>query len=258
MCHILRMLSIMFRELKMIIFLFLGLSLKSLNAQTVTDIDGNIYNTVKIGTQTWMAENLKVTTFNDGTKISLITDGNVWAIPSTPGYCWYNNDEQSYKAAFGALYNWFTLDTSTNGGRNVCPVGWHIPDNSEWTILTGFLANNGYGYNGNLMQTAKSLAASSGWSSDLISGNIGNNQSGNNRSGFAALPGGYRDFDGAFDSIGGYGGWWSSTEYDSENAFSEVLVYSSNNIGNYEYSKLVGFSVRCVSDMLQSPVPPKP
>jgi uncharacterized protein (TIGR02145 family) len=228
--------------------LFLGSGLKMLDAQTVTDIEGNIYRTMTIGTQTWMTENLKVTTYNDGTVIPLVTDGNMWAIPSTPGYCWYNNDESGYKDAYGALYNWFALDSATTGGRNVCPAGWRVPTNLQWTILTDYLENNGYGYEKSGNDIAKSMASASGWTPDLNAGNVGNDQAGNNSSGFDALPGGFRDFDGTFDCIGGYGGWWCATQYDADNAWSGAIVYSSSNTGIYDYSKQVGYSVRCVKE----------
>lgn len=228
--------------------IFLAYSLRLINAQTVTDIDGNIYRTVTIGTQTWMAQNLKVTKYNDGTPIPLVTDGNVWATPLTPGYCWYNNDESAFRDLYGALYNWYVLDSAISEGRNVCPAGWHLPGNSEWTMLTYFLAANGYGYGNSGDDIAKSMASSSGWTEDLIPGNIGNSQSDNNSSRFDAPPSGYRDFDGTFDSIGGYCGSWSSMQYDADNAWSLVLIYCSDNTGVYEYSKQVGFSVRCLKE----------
>ena len=237
-----------YNKVKCISIIFLTISLRVLNGQTVTDIDGNIYRTVTIGTQTWMAQNLKVTKYNDGTSIPLVTDGNLWATPLTPGYCWYNNDESGFRELYGALYNWYVLDSAISGGRKVCPEGWHLPDNSEWTILTEFLEKNGYGYGNSGNDVAKSMASSTGWTADLIPGNIGNSQEENNRSGFDAPPSGYRDFDGTFDSIGGYCGWWCSMQYDADNAWSQVLIYCSDNAGIYEYSKQVGFSVRCIKD----------
>jgi uncharacterized protein (TIGR02145 family) len=195
-----------------------------------------------------MAENLRVSKYNDGTAIPLVTDGNVWATPSTSGYCWYNNEESGFRNLYGALYNWFVLDSAINGGKNVCPAGWHVPNNSQWTILTDFLVKGGYAYGKSGNDIAKSMASSSGWTEDLTPGNIGNNQAQNNSSGFDAPPSGYRDFDGTFDSVGGYCGWWSSMQYDTDNAWSLVLIYCSDSTGIYEYSKQVGFSVRCIMD----------
>lgn len=104
--------------------------------QTVTDIDGNVYNTVEIGTQQWMAENLKVTS-NEGTAIPLVTDGIGWNNLTTPGYCWYNNDNTTYGDVYGALYNWYGV----NAG-NFCPVGWHVPTDAEWTVLNDYLGGS--------------------------------------------------------------------------------------------------------------------
>ena len=104
-------------------------------SNTVVDIDGNTYDVVTIGTQTWMAENLKTTKFGDGTEIPLITGTEV---PKTPAYFWYD-DIPSNGDTYGALYNWYVLDTRVNGGKNVCPTGWHVPSDTEWTVLTDFL-----------------------------------------------------------------------------------------------------------------------
>jgi hypothetical protein len=100
----------------------------------VKDIDGNVYDTVTVGTQTWMVENLKTTRYNDGTAIPLVTKSVAWETLSTPGYCWYNNDESTYKAPYGALYNWYTVNTG-----KLCPTGWHVPGDSEWIVLIDFL-----------------------------------------------------------------------------------------------------------------------
>ena len=100
----------------------------------IADIDGNIYNTVIIGTQVWMKENLKATKLNDGTNILLETDNATWISLTDPAYCWYNNDASSYKNTYGALYNWFTVETG-----KLCPTGWHVPSDAEWFTLIDFL-----------------------------------------------------------------------------------------------------------------------
>lgn len=217
-----------------------------IDAQIVTDIEGNVYRTVTIGTQVWMAENLKSTRYNDGTAIPLVTSGNVWAIPSTPGYCWYNNDEAANIKTYGALYNWYAVDSASNGGKNVCPAGWHLPEDSLWTILNDYLTNHGFGHGGSGTNIAKSMASASGWTEAPAEGDIGYDQSTNNSSGFAAFPCGYRDFDGTFDAAGSFTGWWTDTEYDQGNAWSRVMIYSGNNLSRLENSKEVGYSVRCV------------
>ena len=121
------------------------------NPVSITDKDGNVYTSVTIGTQVWMKENLKTTKYNDGTAIPLVTDGAAWESLTTPGYCWYNNDAATYKATYGALYNRYTA----NSGK-LCPAGWHVPADSEWTTLTDYLINNGYGYGGSGSEIAKS------------------------------------------------------------------------------------------------------
>lgn len=216
------------------------------DSQTVTDIDSNVYKTVTIGTQIWMAENLKSTRYNDGTPIALITDGNAWAIPSTAAYCWYNNDEAANKKTYGALYNWYAVDSACNGGKNLCPAGWYLPSDSLWTILNDYLANHGYGYGGSGMNIAKSMASASGWTEAPAEGDIGYEQSANNRSGFTAFPCGYRDFDGTFDAAGSFTGWWTETSFDQGDAWSRVMIYSGSSLSRLENSKEVGYSVRCV------------
>ena len=158
---------------------------------TINDVDGNEYNTVKIGDQVWMVENLKVTKYNDGTDIPLVTDITDWGNLSTPGYCWYNNDQATYGNTYGALYNWHTVNTGL-----LCPTGWHVPSDAEWTTLTDFL--------GGASDAAIVLKDSTElfWPiADVAT----------NETGFTALPAGYR-FNGSFDNINIAGFWWSATE----------------------------------------------
>jgi uncharacterized protein (TIGR02145 family) len=153
----------------------------------VKDIDNNRYDIITIGTQTWMAENLKTTRYNDGSLIPLITDGTAWGTASpneAPGYCWYNAPNESTNLiAYGALYNWYAINPSTNGNKNVCPVGWHVPTDGEWDILRDHLdpAANG---NTNIAGGKMKEAGLAHW----ITPNIG----ATNESGFAGLPGGFR------------------------------------------------------------------
>ncbi|MBU3714493.1 MAG: hypothetical protein FGM46_06040, partial [Ferruginibacter sp.] len=116
---------------------------------SVTDIDGNVYPIVTIGTQIWMAENLRTTKYRDGSNIPLVTDNTQWASNwnnqnplQQPMMCWYNNDKTTYvNNKMGALYNWYAINPATNGNKNVCPVGWHVPTDAEWTTLTDFLGS---------------------------------------------------------------------------------------------------------------------
>lgn len=197
--------------------------------QTVTDIDGNIYKTVKIGDQWWMAENLKTTKYNDGADIPNVTDNTEWVNHTTPAYCWYDNDI-SYKNPYGALYNWYSVNTG-----KLAPTGWHVASDAEWTTLTDYLGGESVA-GGKLKETG-----SSHWDSP--------NTGATNVTGFSALPAGFRYKDGAFYYIVYYGIWWSSTEYSTNNAWYRYMYFDIIKVNriNY-YTKEYGFSVRCVKD----------
>lgn len=140
---------------------------------SVKDIDGNKYKTIKIGTQIWLSENLKTTTYNDGTAIPLVKNYDAWAELSTQAYCWYNNDSTN-KEVYGALYNWYAVNT-----KKLCPEGWHVPSDEEWTELRTYLGDKG---NAGL---ALKESGTSHWKSP--------NSDASNTTGFTGLPGGYRD-----------------------------------------------------------------
>src|ERR1035437_524072 len=198
-----------------------GTKTTNFNFAACTDADGNSYKVVTIGNQTWMAENLKTTQYNDGTAIPLVTDNTAWYNNwSTPAYCWYNNDAATYKNKYGALYNWYTVNTG-----KLAPKGWHVPTDAEWTTLENYLLTNGYNYDGSTSGDyyAKSLAATTDWATDSGTGTIGNDVTKNNRTGFSALPGGYRGFNGTFSLVGSYGSWWSSTEDGTNDAWYRYM-----------------------------------
>ena len=195
----------------------------------ITDVDGNSYNTIVIGTQTWMAENLKTTKLNDGTNIPLVTSATTWGTLSTPAYCWFNNDEATYKVPYGALYNWFTANTG-----KLCPSGWHIPSDAEWTTFTDYFG--GLSIAGGKMKEA----GTSHW----ISPNIG----ATNESGFTGLPAGYRDKTSGFLNIGTYALWWSSTEINSTDSWGRGLFNLDATVYRYNYYNNHGFSVRCIKN----------
>jgi uncharacterized protein (TIGR02145 family) len=212
--------------------------IQKLTYGTLTDIDGNVYKTIAIGTQTWMAENLKVVKLNNGVAIPNITDNNAWAALTSAGFCWYNNDSAN-KDKYGALYNFYALQFS-----NICPKGWHVPIDLEWITLENYLIANGYNYDtsttGN--KIAKALASEKNWPSSIVIGAVGNfdYDAKRNLSGFTALPGGYRSRIGDFGSIGNNGEWWDS--YSS--SFGISFNYSS--VFRNIYPKSCGFCVRCV------------
>ncbi len=207
------------------------------------DGDGNGYTSVVIGTQEWLVENLKTTKYNDGSDIPNVTDNTAWTELSTPAYCWYNNDYSTYGTVYGALYNWWVTDATSNGGKNVCPVGWHVPTDNDWYILENYVDPtindpNATGWRGTDCGTK--LKAVSGW-------NSGGN--GTDNYGFAALPGGYRNYNyGSFYNVGGSGNWWSSSQYYADNAWDRILFYDGANANRYDNDKENGFSLRCVQD----------
>ena len=202
----------------------------------VSDIDGNTYKTVKIGTQVWMAENLKVSKYSDGTTIPNITDDTQWLNNTTGAWAYYNNDAAN-NVKYGKLYNWHAVSKTTNGNKNVCPTGWHVPTDTEWTVLTDYLG--GEGVAGGKM---KEVGITS-WNSP--------NTDVTNISLFTGLPGGIIYGVGGYGSIGSYGYWWSSTEDSTNDAWNAWSRYLSGNDGNAHRSdngKKEGFSVRCLRD----------
>jgi uncharacterized protein (TIGR02145 family) len=196
---------------------------------TVTDIDGNVYHIITLGTQVWMIENLKTTRFNDGSSIPLVTDPNAWGNLTNAGYCWFNNDEATYKDTYGAMYNFYA---ATSG--NLAPVGWHVPTDADWTVLTDYLG--GLAVAGGKMKEA----GTSHW--------MYPNTGADNSSGFTALPGGYRNYIGIFYHLQMDGYYWTSTPasgygYLRYFYYNSAAVVSRNNGGLTD-----GFSVRCLKN----------
>ena len=198
----------------------------------IRDGDGNIYTSVQIGTQIWLTENLKTTKFNDGVAIPLVTDNTAGFTLTTPGYCWYNNDELTYKNAYGALYNWYAVNSG-----NICPQGWHVPTDSEWTTLITSLGGESVA-GGKLKESGTTH-----WQSPTT-GTINTT----NESGFTGLPGGYRGYQGVFAGIGKYGEWWSSSADDTSNANTRLLNFANSDVIMNNVGKWYGFSVRCLKD----------
>lgn len=196
---------------------------------TITDIDGNIYHTVSIGTQVWMVENLKTTRYNDGIVLPLVTNSTSWLNLTTPAYCWYNNDASAYKNTYGALYNWYAVNTG-----KLAPKGWHVPTDAEWTTLTTYLGGDTVA-GGKLKEIDTTH-----WQSP--------NTGATNETGFTALPGGFRDLGGKFYLVGILGRWWCSTEGGTYYAWNRHIDYG--NIGVYRnyWEKGIGYSVRCLKD----------
>ncbi len=210
-------------------------------------VNTKYYETTLIGDQCWMAENLTSIKYNDGTNIPLVTDNTAWETLTTPGYCWYNNDSTTYGIAYGALYNWHSVDTGI-----LCPSGWHIPTDVEWTILENYLIANGYNYDGTTTgnNIAKSMASGFNWNSSSDTGVTGNTDytAYRNKSGFRALPGGNRDNNGVYDNLGILGIWGSSTQYNNNNSWTREIFYNYSYVQKNNNHKEYGFSVRCLRD----------
>ena len=194
----------------------------------VTDIDGNLYTTVTIGTQTWMKQDLKTTRFNDGTPIPNVIDNTAWGALTTPGYCWYQNNVAN-GATYGALYNWYAVNT----GR-LAPKGWHVATDAEWTTLTNFLGGN---------EVAGGKLKEAGLAHWITPNSLATNETG-----FSALPGGYRYNNGTFYDQGLNGKWWCATESHASYAFSRFLDYDDDYLFRSYYYERFGFSVRLVRD----------
>jgi uncharacterized protein (TIGR02145 family) len=198
----------------------------------VKDVDGNTYKTVKMGDRIWMAENLRVARYNDGTPMNNVTFNASWSILLIGAYCWYNKDSAAYAAPYGALYNWYAVNTG-----KLCPAGWRVPSDAEWTTLADYLG--GTNIAGGKLKEAGTIH----WDYP--------NTNATNESGFTALAGGYRSSDGTYCAMRNSGFWWSSLEstgYSSTFAWSIIMIFEDPDLFSYDYSKRCGFSVRCVRD----------
>lgn len=209
------------------------------NYGTMTDQQGNVYRTIVIGTQEWMAENLKTGIYRNGEAIGEVTDNGQWQALASGAWSYYNNDPQR-ECPYGRLYNWFAVADP----RNLCPSGWHLPSDAEWSALIGHLdpANDPTAV-GTQSTTAGGSLKSAGqlyWQSP--------NTDATNTSGFSALPGGFRNVGGPFVAISGSGWWWSATAPDTDNAYARQLTASGGNVNRLSTDQNRGYAVRCVKD----------
>lgn len=204
-------------------------------SQTEKDIDNNIYQTVTIGTQIWMKENLKVSHYNNGDSIPNVIESSDWTKLTTGAFCYYGNNVDNGKI-YGNLYNYYCI----NDSRGLCPTGWHVPTNSDWIKLHNYANNNA----SKLMDTTIF-----GWKSFSLA---------NNKSGFGALSGGDRGSEGDFHTIGSYGYWWSATEKEITDSWCMVLGYTggfeNDWIGWFSNNMKCGFSIRCISDQVYNDI----
>jgi uncharacterized protein (TIGR02145 family) len=232
--------------LKKIFLLIVGITSLAIRnqAQTVTDYDGNVYNTVTIGTQVWMKENLRVTHYRNGVPIPYIFKPSEWDTLTTGAYDEYLISP-TFIANYGRLYNYFAVSDA----RIISPVGWHVPSDAEWTALSDYLINNGYAFMGIAEDIGKSLASTSEWTKSWDPGNIGNDQASNNSSGFTALPGGFRVMQNYPQYIHYSGFWWSSTDYNAESSWIRYLQANKSTLNrSYFNTKRDGYSIRCIKD----------
>lgn len=209
---------------------------------TVTDFNGNVYKFKEIGSQLWITENLKATSYQNGDPIPKVTSDKKWPNLKKGAYCSYDNDEKNSKI-YGYLYNWY----AANDNRNICPTGWHVPTDKDWYILEKTL--------GGIRETLESEEFDYKYSD--IGGKLkakgttlwtSPNTGATNETGFSALPGGARDFDADFLTINNYGFWWSSTEANSISAWNRSLLYDGIFFTRGNAYKTIGNSVRCVCD----------
>lgn len=191
------------------------------------DLEGNLYKTVVIGSQTWMAENLRSTKLNDGTIIPHVKDNYTWSTQTVPARCYFANDSASYSSVYGVLYNWYTVQTN-----KLCPDGWHMPTDAEWTTLTTSLGVDSLA-GGKLKSTLNWLPP---------------NLKATNTTGFTALPTGYRYFNGSYQNSGYSGNWWSATAYINKLSWYTYVSYNSGYVGRNYADKLYGFSARCIKN----------
>lgn len=221
---------------------------------SVSDAEGNIYKTVSIGTQVWMAENLKATKYVDGLPIPNIKDASAWSSLQTDAYCIAYNDTNNYNI-YGNFYNWQAVETG-----KLCPLGWHVPTDTEWTILENYLIANGYNYDGSIDNDnnrstnnyiGKSLATSTSWTQSDIVGSVGSLDYNNklNLSGFSGLPSGGRFSNGEFKGLNYNGIWHSSTEYSSTECLVRGIKYNETESSRLKGNKKTeAYSVRCIKD----------
>ncbi|MBK9358858.1 MAG: T9SS type A sorting domain-containing protein [Bacteroidales bacterium] len=199
-----------------------------------SDIDNNNYPVVTTGTQTWMAENLKVTHYRNADTIPEVTENFPWIQLTTGAYCSYNNDT-SRRNTYGALYNWYAVVDS----RELCPTGWHIPSDGEWNTLTDYLGGLSIA-GGKMKSTRNEPDAHPRWDSP--------NTGATNESGFSGLPGGYRSSSGSFYTIGQSGYFWSSSEDSLYSPWYRSMDFNNTEVNRYSSYKYSGFSVRCLKD----------
>ncbi len=206
------------------------------------DGEGQHYNAVLIGDQVWLARNLSTTKYNDGTPIPLVEDPGVWGDLVSPAYSWYNNDSATYAQDYGALYNFYVIDDTNN--LKICPAGWHIPTDSEWTELIDYLDPANVDPNATIQSTVAGGKMKERGTSHWTSPNVG----ATNASRFNGIPGGFRTATGTFSLQGLDAYWWSGTTSSTSEAWYRYVANFDTFVLRTEIDKKIGFSVRCLKD----------
>ena len=225
----------------------------------VTDIDGNTYDAVKLGNQVWMAENLRTTRYADGTPISLGRE-----LSYEVAYHYYPADNSGNVGTYGYLYNWPAVmgnssssSANPSGVQGICPTGWHVPSDAEWTQLTTYVksqpeyVSEGCSGTDDEMETyciTKALSSTTGWDSSDEPCTPGNNPSANNATGFSAVPTGNYEGEGDDGGVGHCMNFWTATQYDSYHAYAHAWAGNESAVVRYGIKESYGFCVRCVRD----------
>jgi uncharacterized protein (TIGR02145 family) len=232
--------KILFRIVGVTILIFLIHSCKKNDDNAIKDGDGNVYTSVTIGTQVWMVENLKTTKYRNGDLIGTTTTATLdISAEASPKYQWAYGGNESNVATYGRLYTWYTI-TDT---RNVCPTGWHVPTDAEWHTLVLRLdadAQLNYGLESSISGGKLKETGTTYWTTP--------NTGATNEIGFTALPGGNRWPDGTFIYLGNDGSWWSSTEYNANDAWYRFIAYDDIYVYHTSTGRKDGLSVRCLRD----------
>ncbi len=218
---------------------------------TLTDIDGNTYNTVQIGQQCWMKENLRTTHYANS---SAIEQGS--STSTTTPYWYYPNNDANNMSTYGLLYNWVAVmngasssNNNPSGVQGLCPTGWHLPSEVEWTQLTDYVSSqNQYMCNSDIDYIAKALASTIGWNSNSNTCAVGNAPDENNATGFSAMPAGGYFVNGINNSFGAYAYFWSTTEHNDSRAYRLRLTSAHAYVSHSDNEKVGGFSIRCLKD----------
>lgn len=195
----------------------------------IMDRDSNFYHSVKIGTQIWMVGNLKTTKFSDGSAIPYVEEASSWGNRINSGYCWYNGDEATSKGTYGALYNWYAVNSG-----NLCPTGWHVPSEDEFITLTNFLGGATVS-GGKLKETGIYR-----WTTP--------NAGATNETAFSAVPGGYRTSTGLYENLGNYGEFWTATAGTANVSYYRYLYYGNSSFVSSFVNQKYGLSVRCLKN----------